>query len=78
MLTKDIKAHLDALEKESEELIAAVNDDIALGVNKSLNIKNWHKREWTLPYIKSDVEVNNPFFESSDILPPLNRARARF
>jgi TnpA family transposase len=63
ILNMPIEAHLNDLKTELEERIKETNENIAIGINQSLKIKNWDERKWTLPYIKQETDTNDPIFE---------------
>jgi TnpA family transposase len=60
--TIPIEKHLKNLKQELKDNIEDANRNIAIGINQSIKIKDWDKRKWTLPYVKQDIEANDPLF----------------
>ncbi|WP_440652035.1 Tn3 family transposase [Cysteiniphilum sp. 19S12-1] len=69
ILDLPIKQHLNQLKDELESNLHSIHQNISLKINDAINIKDWDKREWTLPYRKQDIDVNHRFFEK---LPHIN------
>lgn len=65
IFNKPIQNHLAELEQELETRITEVNQRIASGENKHIQIKKrgLHSR-WTLPYTRDSESTNHPFFET--------------
>lgn len=65
VFNQPIQDHLAELEKELETRITKVNQHIASGENKDIQIKRRgsHSR-WTLPYVRGSESMNHPFFET--------------
>jgi len=64
-LTKPIKELLQGLETELEAKYVEVNQRILSGENKHIKLmKRRGQTVWSLPYVRDEDVVNNPFFDS--------------
>ena len=64
-LSTPIESQLSALEQELEGKIKKVNQRIAQGENLGVKlIGQGENQRWTLPYVKEDESINNPFYRS--------------
>lgn len=61
LLSMPIKDHLAALREQLETRIVQVNERIASGENKEIQIKD--QGRWTLPYSRDSESVNHAFFD---------------
>lgn len=62
ILSLSVSEHLKSLEKQFEDRLNIVNQRIASGQNKHVQVKKSGK--WTLPYARADEAVNHPFFDT--------------
>jgi len=64
-LSTPIESQLSELEQELEGKIKKVNQRIAQGENLGVKlIGQGENQRWTLPYVKEDESINNPFYRS--------------
>lgn len=69
ILSRPIDDTLTELKNILEPLIERTNRRALNGENKHINIKHFRDGhvEWTLPYPKRNIEIDNPFYDQLDI-----------